>query len=262
MVIALGGVLAALYLAWGMSNPRGVLGRRSVRLITLQGTIAVFIGAAILILAVSAQGHDHTSDGVARSAQAHVHTQAETLAESDREGLDGHAIDSLPGDDMGMARSAGAAAHGHAPPTEDERACFAELASEAKVATARFSDINVAIAEGYVIAGDPTKTHMPNRTYMRDGRSLDLAYPETLIYRTDANGERRFVGVMYRAVKGHGPTPCGNATNWHTHGQCVAPDGMPIPERQDGTCPTGYEHRDGVIEMMHVWFVPRARGMS
>jgi hypothetical protein len=147
--------------------------------------------------------------------------------------------------------------HGHAKPTAEERACFAALTAEAKTATARFADIGVAIAEGYVVSDDPAKTHMPNRAYMRDGRSLDLAYPESLVYRTDENGERRFVGALYKAMKGEGPAPCGNATSWHTHGRCLGADGAVMPENKDKTCPPGYERRDGAVEMMHVWFEPR-----
>jgi len=179
----------------------------------------------------TASGPDSVSDDM------HVHPDGMTMLDS-----------GVPG---------AAPQQAHPEPTAEERACFADLTTEAKIATARFDDIDVAIAEGYRISEDPAETHMPNRAYMRDGRSLDLAYPESLIYISDASGERRLVGALYKAIKGQGPTPCGNATSWHTHGRCIAADGTFIPESKDKTCPAGYEHHDGAVEMMHLWFVPR-----
>jgi hypothetical protein len=195
--------------------------------------------------------------GTPFAAQAHTHANTDVLS---TEALTATLTDQThmhPADTMTAAGAAGA--HTHPAPTADERQCFADLTAEAKIATERFADVNVAIAEGYLISDDPADTHMPNRAYMRDGRSLDLAYPESLIYATDANGERRFVGALYRSLKGHGPTPCGNATFWHTHGRCIASDGTSAPESKDKTCPAGYEHRDGAIEMMHIWYVPRGQ---
>jgi hypothetical protein len=203
------------------------------------------------------EGVEEPSPAVARDELAHPHAPADMPAT----GIVA-TTDDGPSDDMhlhpdGIQQAGVAATHGHPDPTPDERACFAELTAETKTVTARFADVNVAIAEGYVISDDVTKTHMPNRTYMRDGRSLDLAYPESLIYVTDASGSRRFVGALYKALKGQGPTPCGNATYWHTHGRCISPAGETIPENKDKTCPAAYEWRDGAIEMMHIWFVPR-----
>jgi hypothetical protein len=160
--------------------------------------------------------------------------------------------------DMGDATLA---AHAHPKPSADELACLADLTVRAKAANARFEGFDVAMAEGYVAnPGDPSETHYPNREYNRDGVVFDLAKPETLIYVTDDAGGKRFVGVMYKALKGQGPTPCGNATFWHTHGQCIDPaGGATIPELKDKTCPAGYAHRDGAIEMMHLWFARRGQ---
>ena len=186
----------------------------------------------------SAEGSDGAvlSEGTVTSDDAHMHPDGMPSP-------DGAAIPAAP--------------HDHPEPSADERACFAALTAEAKAATARFVDIDIARAEGYRISDDPTKTHMPNPAYMRDGNSLDLANPESLIYRTDANGERQFVGALYKALKGNGPTPCGAATYWHTHGRCIDAQGTAIEENKDKTCPAGYTHREGAVEMMHLWFVPR-----
>jgi len=158
----------------------------------------------------------------------------------------------------GEASAMTAAAHAHPKPTTDELACMADLTAEAKAATARFEDFNVAVAEGYVTNEfDPSKTHHPNRAYKRDGVIFDLSKPESLIYVTQNDGGKRFVGALYHAPLGQGPTPCGAATFWHTHGTCIAADGTAIPESKDKTCPAGYEYRPGNVEMMHLWFVPR-----
>ncbi len=152
-----------------------------------------------------------------------------------------------------------AGAHGRPEPTVEERACLVALTADAKAATLRFADIEVARAEGYRISGDPTKTHMPNPAYSRDGKLLDLAYPETLVYVMDDSGERRLAGALYKALTGQGPTPCGAATYWHTHGRCIGAAGAVIAENKDKTCPAGYTHREGTVEMMHLWFVPRGQ---
>jgi hypothetical protein len=216
-------------------------------------------------------GGDASSAGAAPAddemAVAHAHADAGTMpapAEASDSAVpsDGTMIsDDARMHPDGMLSPDGAAmpagAHGHPEPTAEERACFVALTAEAKAATLRFADIEVARAEGYRISDDPTETHMPNPAYMRDGKTLDLAYPESLVYVTDDSGERRFVGALYKALKGSGPTPCGAATYWHTHGRCIPPVGEAIPENKDKTCPAGYTHREGVVEMMHLWFVPR-----
>ena len=328
LAIACGGILSALYFAWGMTEAGGILGRRWVRVIGLQASGALSVGAILFALAVSASGHEHAHGDVAAaampqlsrgdapldakvltpsdvaphlheaatpvdggqpspavdlpsadnaSASMHTHADASTAPAGAIAGDDGMPAGTME-DDGGMPTGDGAsdnmhvhadgliaadgaampaAAHAHPMPTVEERACFAELTAEAKAATARFEDINVAIAEGYRVSSNPEDTHMPNPAYMRDGVTFDLANPESLIYVMDDNGERRFVGALYKAFKGQGPTPCGNATYWHTHGRCIAPDGSAIPENKDRTCPPGYEHREGVVEMMHLWFVRR-----
>jgi hypothetical protein len=333
MAMSCGGILSALYFAWGMTKAQGIFGRPWVRVISLQASGALSVGAIILALSVSASAHEHgvASDAPAAS-ESHAHDSAIVHGSNGNVPADSIVLapSVVPGsthddaaavmvphahDDLGAATSLGqpspavtvddevahtnsapdvlatgamaaddappadgasddmhvhpdammpadgaamsGAAHTHPEPTAEERACFVELTAEAKIATARFADINVAIAEGYMISEDSTKTHMPNRAYMRDGVTFDLANPETLVYRTDDSGERRFVGALYKAFKGQGPTPCGAATYWHTHGRCIASDGTKVEENKDKTCPAGYEHREGAIEMMHVWFVPR-----
>ncbi|MBI5289811.1 MAG: hypothetical protein HY873_12640 [Chloroflexi bacterium] len=150
--------------------------------------------------------------------------------------------------------------HPPAKPTPEERACMADLTAQVKDATIRLQDPEVAKAEGYRFPDDPTKTHMGNRTYVRDGKTLDYAHPETAIYKMQSDGAYRLVGVLFTALKGQGPQPCGNATRWHTHTHCV--DGAtrkPLDMPGDQACPAGSTAHEGRAEMMHVWFVGRRK---
>ena len=146
--------------------------------------------------------------------------------------------------------------------SDDERA-RAEALWKASVAGAeRWRDPAAAAAAGFRFKdedeagrGRPVRfLHVPNPAWRADGRVLDPARPETLVY---WNGPDRLtlVGVMYTAARGtHGPTVGGPITRWHTHESCRDPAtraklGRPV----DGACPTGQVHRRSG-EMMHVWF--------
>ena len=167
----------------------------------------------------------------------------------------------------GAAVGSGAPEHTHGPnlppvaaASDDERA-RAEALWKASVAGAeRWRDPAAAAAAGFRFKdeagrGRPVRfLHVPNPAWRADGRVLDPARPETLVY---WNGPDRLtlVGVMYTAARGtHGPTVGGPITRWHTHESCRDPAtraklGRPV----DGACPTGQVHRRSG-EMMHVWF--------
>jgi hypothetical protein len=97
--------------------------------------------------------------------------------------------------------------------------------------------------------------HVPNPAWRADGRVLDPAHPETLVYWTGPGERLTLVGVMYTAPRGaHGNTVGGPITRWHDHESCRDPAtqaklGRPV----DGACPQGQVYRRSV-EMMHVWF--------
>jgi hypothetical protein len=110
--------------------------------------------------------------------------------------------------------------------------------------------------EGRAGSGRPVRfLHVPNPAWRADGRLLDPARPETLVY-WDGPGDRlTLVGVMYTAPKGtHGPTVGGPITRWHTHESCRDPgSGAKLGRPVAGACPPGQVHRRSG-EMMHVWF--------
>jgi hypothetical protein len=170
----------------------------------------------------------------------------------------------------GGAGAAGAPKHVHGPnlapvaaASDDERA-RAEALWKASAANAeRWRDPAAAARAGFRFRdqdeagpGRPVRfLHVPNPAWRADGRVLDPAHPETLVYWTGPGERLTLVGVMYTAPRGaHGPTVGGPITRWHDHESCRDPAtqaklGRPV----DGACPQGQVYRRSV-EMMHVWF--------
>ena len=174
---------------------------------------------------------------------------------------------------LGVACGAGAAGapkHVHGPnlapvaaASDDERA-RAEALWKASAANAeRWRDQAAAARAGFRFRdqdeagpGRPVRfLHVPNPAWRADGRVLDPAHPETLVYWTGPGERLTLVGVMYTAPRGaHGNTVGGPITRWHDHESCRDPVtqaklGRPV----DGACPQGQVYRRSV-EMMHVWF--------
>jgi len=147
----------------------------------------------------------------------------------------------------------------HPRPTAGELSCLADLTAQAKEATARLASFATAAAEGYRPPRRAGGTHYGNPAYHRDGAIFDLARPESAIYRTLADGTHILVGALYVAPVGQGPTPCGNATWWHTHPVCIDLETRETSDAgPDGTCPDGLAYREPRNEMLHLWFVPRS----
>jgi len=238
VAVGLAGALATLVL-----EARGVRPRSTPARLGIAGAAVVLalVAGTTGVWAAGAGGHaDH------QAAAAHVHGDAVAA---------------------GAAVGSGAPEHTHGPnlppvaaASDDERA-RAEALWKASVAGAeRWRDPAAAAAAGFRFKdeagrGRPVRfLHVPNPAWRADGRVLDPARPETLVY---WNGPDRLtlVGVMYTAARGtHGPTVGGPITRWHTHESCRDPAtraklGRPV----DGACPTGQVHRRSG-EMMHVWF--------
>ena len=203
------------------------------------------------VWAAGAGGHDH-DPAAAHDPAAHVHEGA-TAA-----GMAGDA----DGPEM--------AEHTHGPnvpevaaATDDQRA-KAEALWKASVANAeQWRDPDAATAAGFRFkdkdeAGPERRVrflHVPNPAWRADGRVLDPARPETLIYWNGPGDRLTLVGVMYTAARGaSGPAVGGPITRWHDHESCRDPAtraklGRPV----DGACPEGQVYRRSG-EMMHVWF--------
>lgn len=266
VLLACAGVLSALHAAWGLARPRGWLGRPFARWLFVCASAIASLAAVAFALGVSSDGHDHAH---AEAVQAHVHAGSPAAPVAGASG-DASSV-AAPGagsDHIHQAGGAESTGHQHAPidATPEQIACGNDLVRRTQEATARFADINVALAEGY--RPDPTKpnaTHYGNAAYRRDGKVMDLAHPESLVYLTNrATGQKVLAGALFVMPKGRaGPQPCGPVTHWHTHASCRdAANGDVIQVTAGDECPVGYRYAESA-EMMHVWFVPgRPNGVA
>jgi hypothetical protein len=146
--------------------------------------------------------------------------------------------------------------------TPEQRAAAARLLANVRASTARWRDPIAAAAAGYGVGrfvGAPRNGSVGwyhaehRRGFHRDGRFLDPRAPETLIFANTRRWPLVLVGVMFAVPRRvHGPTPGGPITRWHTHQVCRRGDARGLKPRPNGTCPKGFELRQG-SEMMHVW---------
>jgi hypothetical protein len=238
--VALAAALATLILA--RREPRSPTA--PVRGALVGGTLALaLVVGGVGIWAAGIGGRHDTS-----TTAAHVHAGPEGPQGPDRTGT---------------------AAHAHGPNLPDVAAAAADERARAEalwrgsVANAeRWRDPEAAMASGFrfkddgrLADGSGRFLHMPNPAWRADGRILDPARPETLVYWRGPDDRLVLVGVMYTAARGRpGPTVGGPITRWHDHESCRDPaTRVKLGRPADGACPSGQVlRRSG--EMMHVWF--------
>ncbi len=143
------------------------------------------------------------------------------------------------------------------PPTQAENAAAVKLAAATKTAIARYDDVAVALADGYRPSTSPKQSliHYANKAYAHDGRVLDPAQPEDLVYANTAHG-LVLMGAMFmtEGLGAAGPDPAGPLVQWHRHtslcfGAGPAIDGLLSPF---GTCPAGTINV-ATPAMLHIW---------
>jgi hypothetical protein len=226
------------------------------------------LGAAAVVLALLAGGTGVWAAGAGGHA-GHDDQAAAAAAGQDPAVAHVHGGTTAAGPGTGQGGS-GTAGHAHganlpevAAATDEQRAA-AEALWKASMANAeRWRDPEAAAAAGFRFKGDDQAgpgrqvrfLHVPNPSWRADGRVLDPARPETLVYWNGPGDRLTLVGVMYTAARGsHGPAVGGPITRWHDHESCRDPAtraklGRPV----DGVCPDGQVYRRSG-EMMHVWF--------
>ena len=103
----------------------------------------------------------------------------------------------------------------------------AEIVSTAKAALAKYADVNVAVADGYVkflpFVEDQVVYHynsVANVLAMRNG--FDVTKPVSLLYKKDEMGMMKLVGAMYNAMPGATPEQLDarlptSIAQWHEH---------------------------------------------
>jgi hypothetical protein len=148
--------------------------------------------------------------------------------------------------------------------TPAERVAANDLILAARKALSRYSDISVAAADGYKVEGMVgIDFHASNPTNENDGRILDVAHPETLVYAVAPNGRPVLMGAMFLMPKIGEPGPAigGPLTVWHAHQHvCISltPPGLAGLLSPLGGCPVGTIDLALTAEMIHIWIVPGA----
>jgi hypothetical protein len=247
VAVGLAGALAVLVLKSRGRRPQSTPARLGVAGATL--ALAVAAGATG-VWAAGAGEHDH-NPAAAGDPASHLHGTATA-------GTSG----AMGGPEVGEHR------HGPNVPevaaaTDEERA-KAEALWKASIASAvQWRDPDAAAAAGFRFrersqAGQERPVrflHVPNPAWRADGRVLDPARPETLVYWNGPGDRLTLVGVMYTAPRGtSGPAVGGPVTRWHDHESCRDPaTGRKLGRPAHGLCPSGQVHRRSG-EMMHVWF--------
>lgn len=149
-------------------------------------------------------------------------------------------------------------------PTPAERAAAASVVAAARTALARYADPVVAAADGYKMDGlAGIDFHASNPAYEHDGRILDPAHPESLVYAVAPNGRPVLLGALFVMpdMTQPGPAIGGSLTVWHAHEDvCISliPLGLSGLLSPLGTCPFGSIVLPRTAEMIHVWIVPGA----
>jgi hypothetical protein len=148
--------------------------------------------------------------------------------------------------------------------TPAERMAANDLILAARKALARYADVGVAAADGYNVNGiHAIDFHASNSANEHDGRTLDVAHPETLVYAVAPNGQPVLMGAMFLMPKigEPGPTIGGPLTVWHAHQHvCITltPPGLAGLLSPLGMCPVGTIDLALTAEMIHIWIVPGA----
>ncbi|HET7701255.1 MAG TPA: hypothetical protein VFM06_10365 [Candidatus Limnocylindria bacterium] len=148
--------------------------------------------------------------------------------------------------------------------TPADRAAVDEFVQATRVALAPYADPARAAADGYRVGGmHGIDFHAPNPSHENDGRVLDPARPETLVYAVAPDGRPVLLGALFQMprIGESGPAIGGPLTVWHAHEHvCVSltPPGLTGLLGPLGTCPVGSIDVPLTSEMIHVWIVPGA----
>lgn len=145
-------------------------------------------------------------------------------------------------------------------PTPAQQAAADRLFVDTKASLARFHDVAVATAGGYrpVTPVSWSTVHYLNAAHAQDGRVLDPAHPEALVYANTTRGPVLAAAVYLMGNVGEpGPEIGGCLTKWHTHTNlCFSLQSLQVVSfaAADGKCVSGTQNYVPP-EMMHVWVV-------
>jgi hypothetical protein len=224
--------------------------RRFARFAGSTGTVFTAFGVGALVWAGALAAHNGTNTDVAAAGASatttaldhdhHSHTQ-------DSRAQAGIVVGPVPSGD----------------PTDAQQQAAAQLSVAVKADTARFANLDAALAAGYQLpaAKEGMAVHLENKAYEKDGRILDPQRPETLVYAI-SGGRATLLGALFVMEKGGQPGPAigGPITHWHAHNVCVTvlPPGFGLVTPFGGC--TALSVDITTPEMMHVWVVDSPAG--
>jgi len=245
-----------------------------LRLPALTGVVPAAAATGVLVVAAmaAASGHTHSEDGhdhVTTSAAsandpahdpAHDHGDEEGAAGTEHGDHTAAPVGAVPYDGTLPVDLSGV------PGVTAEQQAEAEALVTANIQQLpHFADPQVAIDAGYRPIGDAVTgtEHLVNWSLLNDGRNLDAAYPEALVYKVGSGNSRTLEAAMYvlepPATLDTVPPVGGALVQYHVHNDLcwTGPDGayQVIPAAPLPTpCPAGMERR--LLEpMLHVWIV-------
>jgi len=143
------------------------------------------------------------------------------------------------------------------PATAAERAAAFDLQRRTAQAVAKYQDLAVAAADGYDVSNvHGLDFHASNPAYEKDGRILDPARPESLMYSVGPDGPVLTAVVFEMPDATPGPTPGGPLMVWHAHDHVcfsLIPPGLTGIATPWGGCPVGSITVAKTNEMIHLW---------
>jgi len=146
-------------------------------------------------------------------------------------------------------------------PTTAERLATGAFHAQVVRALMPYRDPTVAKAAGYQVDGiEGLDFHADNPSRKDDGRIMDPAFPETLVYAMGPDGPV-LLGAMFQMDKlgETGPAVGGPLTVWHAHDHvCVSLTGLTGVVSPFGACALGSIAFPITNEMIHVFIVEDA----
>ncbi len=201
---------------------------------TLDPTVARFLG----------ENHDHDDDEAAVAAN-HDHEDAAT------EGMD-----------EGSAHTHGT----EIPVTPEQLQAASEFYARVKEASAKYEDIQRAMADGYVqVTPDlpGIAAHFHHGGHSNDGQLMNPEKPETLLYSKRMDGTWRLVGLMFTSEKASDTPPAffGPLDVWHRHENLCFTAGAQVSVKPSASACVGGVFLKTTAWMLHVWTAPGSEGV-
>jgi hypothetical protein len=148
-----------------------------------------------------------------------------------------------------------------AKPTSEQVLGATQYVQATSAAVAKYRDLNVAKADGYVAITNPNYpvVHYLNVAYMNMKDVLNPTTVDSLVYATTPYGPVLVAAMYLMPGQGNGPMPYGCLVQWHAHTNLCTSS---TTHRIDGftPCGPGTYHYGSTPMMTHVWQVPVSGG--